>query len=520
MRYPGTIQYLEALNSARELTSTLGDIKLVRDYQGEPIFSSGGFGVVFKVEVNGEEKALKCFTREQPGRKIAYRVISQHFHPAPPYIINFNYIEDEIYVFSDKGEVNQYSVLLMDWVDGETLSVKIHRASINGQHEQLAQLSANFDELSLWLLSQDFAHGDIKPDNIIVKSDGVMVLVDYDGIYLPQMQGECQREIGTIGFQHPCRAEMAFSKAIDHYSIAILSLTLRVLAQYPQFYVLYRSSGGLIFNPQNIFEKEDSCYNQLGKSNFAEHPLYKILESRHSKIDNLADMISKGKIDLSISQPAEKEFVKKMEIHKEAGKYGFVDQNGIPAVATKYDAVCQYSEDLAAVQSNGRWGSIDQSGRICIQPIYDSVSDMSEGMAVVSLDGKYGYVNSKGQSVVPLRYDNAWSFREGFALVKKRGKYGFIDKDGNVAISVQFDFVSSFSEGYACARRDKLYGYIDKLGRWAIKPKYDFASRVKIGVATVELGDEVIQLQFPPNRRYREVDENAKWSGLINSNVL
>jgi len=299
MRYPGALQYLETLQSATNLANTLYDIKLVRDYHDEPIFSSGGFGTVFKIEINGIQKALKCFTREQPGRKTAYRTISQNFHPKSKHTINFNYIEDELYVFFDKQDPGKYSVVLMDWVDGETLSTKIHRAAINQKHEQLALLSANFDDMSLWLLAQNFAHGDIKPDNIIVDNNGNMVLIDYDGIYLPQMQGESQREIGTIDFQHPNRDKMAFSKEIDHYSIAIISLSLRILAQYPQFYLQYRNNGGIIFNPQKIFTNEDLCYNQMRKSIFAQQPLYKVLESPYPKIEGLAEMISKGKINTS-----------------------------------------------------------------------------------------------------------------------------------------------------------------------------------------------------------------------------
>ncbi len=500
MRYPGTLQYLEAIQSANDLATILCDIKLVRDNHDEPIFSSGGFGTVYKVEINGKFKALKCFTREQPGRTTAYRTISKHFNPNSPHAVDFNYLEEELYVFYDKQSGNQFPVLIMDWVEGETLAHKIHRAAVSHQHNQLEQLSANFDKMALWLLSQEFAHGDIKPDNIIVHNNGNMVLVDYDGIYLPQMQGECQREVGTIGFQHPRREEMVFSKEIDQYSIAIISLSLRVLAQYPQFYAQYRCSGGIIFSPEKIMNNEDQCYNSMRSSTFAEHPLYKSLCSDSPTIEGLAKMISNGSLEPRIIVQPSVVTPPKLEVYKDAGKYGFTDQNGIPAVKAKYDAVSSFSENSVVVKSGDRWGAIDTNGRIRIQPIYDSVSDMSEGMAAVSMSGKYGYVNLNGECVVPLKYDNAWSFREGLALVKRGMKYGFVGKDGKIAIPTKFDFVSSFSEGYACARRDNLFGYIDKKGRWVVRPKYDFASRVSGGVATVEVGDTIKQLKFPPSK--------------------
>lgn len=46
----------------------------------------------------------------------------------------------------------------------------------------MSQVAYNFSKMASWLLSQDFAHGDIKPDNIIVKENGNLVLVDYDGM--------------------------------------------------------------------------------------------------------------------------------------------------------------------------------------------------------------------------------------------------------------------------------------------------------------------------------------------------
>ena len=44
--------------------------------------------------------------------------------------------------------------------------------------------------MGAWLLSQPFAHGDLKPENILVRNDGTLVMVDYDGMFVPAMEGE------------------------------------------------------------------------------------------------------------------------------------------------------------------------------------------------------------------------------------------------------------------------------------------------------------------------------------------
>ena len=54
--------------------------------------------------------------------------------------------------------------------------------------------------LAMWLLPQPFAHGDLKPDNILVQADGSLTLVDYDGMYVPAMQGQKSRELGSPDF--------------------------------------------------------------------------------------------------------------------------------------------------------------------------------------------------------------------------------------------------------------------------------------------------------------------------------
>lgn len=99
MKYPSFLQYIESLSNPSQLLRKLGGLRLVRDRNNEPIFSSGNFGVVFKVELEGEFRALKCFTREQPQRDQAYQVISQELQPQYPYIIPYRYYHDEITVF-------------------------------------------------------------------------------------------------------------------------------------------------------------------------------------------------------------------------------------------------------------------------------------------------------------------------------------------------------------------------------------------------------------------------------------
>ena len=113
---------------------------------------------------------------------------------------------------------NNVPVVVMDWVDGKSLDTYI-KERIHSKYT-LATLAYNFCRMGSWLLSQPIAHGDLKPDNIIVRENGSLVLVDYDGMYVPESNGEFATEMGTPNFRHPMRDEFKFDEHIDDFSIA------------------------------------------------------------------------------------------------------------------------------------------------------------------------------------------------------------------------------------------------------------------------------------------------------------
>ena len=70
----------------------------------------------------------------------------------------------------------------MDWIDGETMESYI--AENYQDNFAMAMLCYRFSKMAAWLRSQPFAHGDIKPDNIMVRPDGSLTLIDYDGMFV------------------------------------------------------------------------------------------------------------------------------------------------------------------------------------------------------------------------------------------------------------------------------------------------------------------------------------------------
>ena len=257
MQYPLISEYVKAIQDAGDNLEELAHLTPVLDDHGEPYRSSGAFAVVFKMQdkSTGKYYALKCFTEEQEGRADAYRQIADELDLLDsPYITSVKYMEKELFVDS-QCEEDEFPVLLMDWVDGETMEAYI-AANYRNQSAML-MLSYRFGKMAAWLRTQSFSHGDIKPDNIIVRPDGSLTLVDYDGMFVPSMKGSQSPTIGTRDFSHPLRTVDDFDETIDDFSLASIALSLKAISMKSTLLDIYGASDRLLFsendyrNPSN-----------------------------------------------------------------------------------------------------------------------------------------------------------------------------------------------------------------------------------------------------------------------------
>ena len=257
MQYPLISEYVKAIQDAGDNLEQLAHLAPVQDDHGEPYRSSGAFAVVFKMQDKrtGKYYALKCFTEEQEGRADAYRQIADELDMVDsPYITSVKYMEKELFVDS-QCEEDEFPVLLMDWVDGETMEAYI--AANYRNQSAISMLSYRFGKMAAWLRTQPFSHGDIKPDNIIVRPDGSLTLVDYDGMFVPSMKGSQSPTIGTRDFCHPLRTVDDFDETIDDFSLASIALSLKAISMSSILLDTYGASDRLLFsendyrNPSN-----------------------------------------------------------------------------------------------------------------------------------------------------------------------------------------------------------------------------------------------------------------------------
>ena len=240
MTYPTISEYVEAIKLAEENLDQLNYLRPVLDEDGNPVMSSGNFAVVFKMQDgSGRFYALKCFTREQEGRAEAYKIICDELAKiASPYFVNTEYYDNELFVDTQESSASEFPVLLMDWVEGENLTQYLDNTFKNSRRTNfiwfghfpidyiLYELNFTFNQFAQWMVEQPFAHGDLKPDNILIREDGSIFIVDYDGMYFPQMCGQKARELGSPDYQHPKRTIDKFNEHIDDMALASIALSL------------------------------------------------------------------------------------------------------------------------------------------------------------------------------------------------------------------------------------------------------------------------------------------------------
>lgn len=277
MQYPLISDYVAAIRGAKENLDKLAYLEPELDNHGEPCRCNGDFAVVFKMKdpKTGRNYALKCFTEEQEGRSEAYRQIAEELEFVDStYITAVKYLEQELFVDSSCND-EMFPVLLMDWVDGETMETYV--ADNYADNHAMAMLCYRFCKMAGWLRSQSFAHGDIKPDNIMVRPDGTLTLVDYDGMYVAAMKGRKSPTIGTKDFAHPLRTVDDFDETIDDFALAVIALSLKAISLDPSLYTTYGASDRLLFAASDFLDLSKSKVLTALQSQLADEELKTLL---------------------------------------------------------------------------------------------------------------------------------------------------------------------------------------------------------------------------------------------------
>lgn len=206
--------------------------RLAVNAMGLPVVASGSFASVYRVSCESKRQfAVRCFLQQTTTQHERYQRISKFVMTDDlPYTVDFNYLVNGIRV-----QGKWYPVLKMDWVDGLTLDAFVRRHLHD--KTKIAHLADQFVKMTKDLQDAGIAHGDLQHGNILVTKQGELRLVDYDGMFVPDLSGMASPEIGHRNYQHPERDGTHFNERIDNFSAWSIATSLRAISLDPELAV-------------------------------------------------------------------------------------------------------------------------------------------------------------------------------------------------------------------------------------------------------------------------------------------
>jgi hypothetical protein len=123
-------------------------------------------------------------------------------------------------------------MMVMERVPGRTLMQTVDRLCRERQSEPLALLADRWLTTATSMEDADFTHGDLAADNLIVRPDGSIALVDLDTASWPSLGVTTASSEGTPAYVHPRGTPIDPAKR-DCFPALVVWASLRILARHP-----------------------------------------------------------------------------------------------------------------------------------------------------------------------------------------------------------------------------------------------------------------------------------------------
>lgn len=202
----------------------------------------------------GQKWAVRCFHRAVAGLGERYAHISQTLNRLNKrYFVKFEYQPQGIRVNG-----TAYPIVKMEWVDGETLGSYLDRNYRD--KASLLTLCHQFRQLEGFLRGQNIAHGDLQNGNVMVGRD--VLLIDYDGLYVPGLPTGHGTELGHRHFQHPRRQASDHGPTLDRFSFISIDLALSAVAEKPELFKQFSNGENILFTANDYVDPDRSAVFQ------------------------------------------------------------------------------------------------------------------------------------------------------------------------------------------------------------------------------------------------------------------
>ena len=245
---------------------------------------SGGFCVVFPYQTPSKKYAVRCWYVEVSDAKRRTQVIADALKKSNlPYFVGFDFYEKGIMT-----PLGMQPIVVLDWVDAQSL--KKFLAEHITESNVINELAENFKKMVVDLHANHFSHGDLQHGNIMVKPNLSLVLVDYDSMYVPELNGMPDVIKGLVGYQHEARwKNKLVTEKADYFSELVIYLSLKTLAKMPSLWreLNMEETETLLFSGEDIQSRGTSSIFRQLRTDMELAPL----------VDKLCEFIDKLSID-------------------------------------------------------------------------------------------------------------------------------------------------------------------------------------------------------------------------------
>ena len=170
-----------------------GRFRVVRELAG------GGFGETYELkDYTGQSKVLKVLTDDNPKAVELFQreaeVLSVLNHPGIPHVE-----EDGYFLYLPRNSEKHLHCLVMEKIEGLTLNKYLKQQGNRSIDPELAIKWLR--ELTIILQqvhSQNFFHRDIKPNNIMLRTDGSLALIDFGTVRQVTKTYVAKKAVGDI----------------------------------------------------------------------------------------------------------------------------------------------------------------------------------------------------------------------------------------------------------------------------------------------------------------------------------
>lgn len=190
------------------------------------LFGSGAYAAVFKGSINDSNYAIRCFLTADDETINRYKTICNHLKSVQSeWKTDCEFLDNEIRV---NGTL--FPILKMDWLNGVLINQFVSN-NISDNHV-LNELQKKLIAISDDLEKNNIGHGDLQCGNIIISGTSAnfqIKLIDYDGMYVPDLENEVAMEKGRSEFQHPKRTLNNFNPQMDRFSFWVFITAIEAL---------------------------------------------------------------------------------------------------------------------------------------------------------------------------------------------------------------------------------------------------------------------------------------------------